>query len=29
MFRLKMMRLSLTLIPYEILLEPKTISTLK
>ena len=27
--RMKLMRLSLTLIPYEILLEPKTMSSLK
>lgn len=27
--RMKMMRLGLTLIPYEILLEPKTMSSLK
>lgn len=27
--RLKMMRLSLTLIPYEVLIEPKTMSFLK
>ena len=27
--RMRLMRLSLTLIPYEILLEPKTMSSLK